>query len=341
MTSSTGFEVAAGDGDRLPPQDMAAEQCVLGAMLLSKDAIADAAELVLGGDYYRPAHETIHDTILDLYGRGEPVDAVTVAAELGKRGSLARVGGAPYLHTLIASVPAATTATYYATIVRDKAILRRLVDAGTRILQLGYTAEGDLTQIVDEAQAVVHSATEGRTSEDYQVLGALLEGTLDEIESAGNRGGKLVGIPTGFTDLDKLTTGLHPGQLIVVAGRPGMGKSTLGLDFARSAAVHHSLPTAFFSLEMGRTEITMKLLSAESRVALQSMREGSMRDEDWLKLSQKMMGGPVSEAPLFIDDSPHLSMTEIRAKCRRLKQQHNLKLVIVDYLQLMSSGKRV
>jgi replicative DNA helicase len=326
-------------GDRLPPQDMAAEQCVLGSMLLSKDAIADVVEYVKGADYYRPAHETIHDAILDLYGRGEPADAVTVAAELGKQGELGRTGGAPYLHTLIASVPSAANAAYYAEIVREKAILRRLVDAGTRILQLGYGAEGEVDQIVDAAQAEIYGVTERRASEDYAPLSELLEVTLDEIEAASARDGKLIGVPTGFADLDRLTTGLHPGQLIVIAARPGMGKSTLGLDFARTAAIHHNLPTVIFSLEMGRTEITMKLLSAESRVALQNMRQGSMHDEDWVKLSRKM--GDVSEAPLYIDDSPNLSMTEIRAKCRRLKQRNNLKLVIVDYLQLMTSGKKV
>jgi replicative DNA helicase len=326
-------------GDRLPPQDMAAEQCVLGSMLLSKDAIADVVEYVRGSDYYRPAHETIHDSILDLYGRGEPADAVTVAAELGKHGELGRIGGAPYLHTLIASVPSAANASYYAEIVREKAILRRLVDAGTRILQLGYGAEGEVDQIVDAAQAEIYGVTERRASEDYSSLSELLEVTLDEIEAASARDGKLVGVPTGFADLDRLTTGLHPGQLIVIAARPGMGKSTLGLDFARAAAIHHDLPTVIFSLEMGRTEITMKLLAAEARVALQNMRQGSMHDEDWVKLSRKM--GDVSEAPLFIDDSPNMSMTEIRAKCRRLKQRNNLKLVIVDYLQLMTSGRKV
>ena len=254
-------------GDRLPPQDMAAEQCVLGSMLLSKDAIADVVEYVKGADYYRPAHETIHDAILDLYGRGEPADAVTVAAELGKQGELGRTGGAPYLHTLIASVPSAANAAYYAEIVREKAILRRLVDAGTRILQLGYGAEGEVDQIVDAAQAEIYGVTERRASEDYAPLSELLEATLDEIEAASARDGKLIGVPTGFADLDRLTTGLHPGQLIVIAARPGMGKSTLGLDFARAAAIHHNLPTVIFSLEMGRTEITMKLLSAESRVA--------------------------------------------------------------------------
>jgi len=604
--------------DRLPPQDVAAEQCVLGSMLLSKDAIADVVELLMGNDFYRPAHETVHDAIIDLYGRGEPADAVTVSAELGRRNELARIGGASYLHTLIASVPSAANAGYYAEIVHEKATLRRLVGAGTKIVQLGYAGEGDVDSIVDAAQAEIYRVSEKRASEDYLPLSDIMEATLDEIEAASSRGGQLVGVPTGFADLDRVTTGLHSGQLVVVAARPGIGKalaldtqlptptgwttmgevavgdeligadgrptrvvaatkvmtgrpcyevefsdgsvltadaehqwvtttraqrmpapvaartsvgppefadmldrgqvsttaqlaeavclaaddprhrpevalaaafqlptvdlpipsyvlgtwlgdsspaasryrsdaleslcvgsakripaaylrasesqrrlllagllassgsmsfvgprtfrasstglaadvrdlvqslgfrassrsclvsfsrvartvvdvckvesvpvrcvqvaavdhlylagrscipthnSTLGLDFARSCSIKHGMTSVIFSLEMGRTEITMRLLAAEAKVSMQHMRQGSMSNEDWSKLAAKM--AEVSEAPLFIDDSPNMTMMEIRAKCRRLKQRNNLKLVIVDYLQLMSSGKKV
>jgi len=609
--------------DRLPPQDVAAEQCVLGSMLLSKDAIADVVELLMGNDFYRPAHETVHDAIIDLYGRGEPADAVTVSAELSRRNELARIGGASYLHTLIASVPSAANAGYYAEIVHEKATLRRLVGAGTKIVQLGYAGEGDVDSIVDAAQAEIYRVSEKRASEDYMPLSDIMEATLDEIEAASSRGGQLVGVPTGFADLDRVTTGLHSGQLVVVAARPGIGKalaldtplptptgwttmekvavgdeligadgrptrvvaatevmtgrscyevefsdgsvivadaqhqwvtttradrlsavgaaagrrvadgltehgiaetpgrrrvsntvelaealrsvagderfrpevalagvfqftaaelpvppyalgmrlgdsspaasryrssaleavgageqehiptaylraseaqrrallagliasggslsldgsgvveagsaglasdvrdlvhslglratygsfvvafsarartvtdvrriasvpvrcvqvaaddhlylagrscipthnSTLGLDFARSCSIKHGMTSVIFSLEMGRTEITMRLLAAEAKVSMQHMRQGSMSNEDWSKLAAKM--AEVSEAPLFIDDSPNMTMMEIRAKCRRLKQRNNLKLVIVDYLQLMSSGKKV
>jgi len=308
-------------------------------MLLSKDAIADVVELIHGADYYRPAHETVHDAILDLFGRGEPADAVTVAAELSKRQELNRIGGASYLHTLIASVPSAANAGYYAEIVREKAILRRLVGAGTKIIQLGYGGEGEVEQIVDAAQAEIYGVAEKREGEDYVPLHDVMEAALDEIEAASSRGGALVGIPTGFTDLDHVTTGLHPGQLIVVAARPGVGKSILALNLARSCSIANNMTAVLFSLEMGRTEITMRLLSAEAKVPLQHMRQGSMSNEDWQKLAAKM--AEVSEAPLFIDDSPNLTMMEIRAKCRRLKQRNDLKLVLVDYLQLMTSGKRV
>ena len=473
--------------DRLPPQDVHAEQSVIGGMLLSKDAIADCVEGLKGVDFYRPAHELIYDAILDLYSRGEPADAITVSDELTKRGDLTRVGGQAYLHQLISSVPTAANAGYYAQIVAERAVLRRLVDAGTRIVQMGYgQGGGDVADIVNAAQAEIYAVADKRGGDDYAVLGDVLEATVDEIEHASGRSGEMTGVPTGFTDFDNLTNGLHPGQMIVVAARPAVGKalaldtalptpsgwttmgevavgelvlgadgrptrvtratdvmtgrpcfevefsdgsvivadaehqwlvtvdlheivlttdqirgrlstglvvsicrepaadasslgaatwkvnairptasvpvrcievddeahlylagesmipthnSTWGLDIARSAAIKHKMATVLFSLEMSRTEITMRLLSAEASIQLQNMRKGTMRDEDWTRLARTM--AEVSDAPLFIDDSPNMSLMEIRAKCRRLKQQHNLRLVIIDYLQLMSSGKRV
>jgi len=316
-----------------------AEQSVLGGMLLSKDAIADVVDRIRGADFYQPSHELIFETVMALYGQGEPADAVTVAAALSRSGDLQRVGGASYLHTLVASVPTAANAGYYADIVREKAILRRLVTAGTRIAQLGYSAQGEVDAIVDRAQAEVYDVTSDRTSEDYQVLADLMHDAMQEIETIANRGGGMVGVPTGFTDLDALTNGLHPGQMIVVAARPAVGKSTVGLDFARSASIKHGLTSAIFSLEMSRTEIVMRLLSAEAQIALQHMRSGSMSEADWSRMAKHM--SRVSEAPLFIDDSPNLTMMEIRAKCRRLKQRNDLRLVIIDYMQLMTSGRKV
>ncbi|WP_433890851.1 replicative DNA helicase [Streptomyces sp. CA-111067] len=627
-----------GGFERVPPQDLDAEQSVLGGMLLSKDAIADVVEVLKGADFYRPAHETIYTAILDLYARGEPADPITTAAELTKRGEIARVGGAPYLHTLVNAVPTAANAEYYAEIVHERAVLRRLVEAGTRITQMGYAADGDVDEIVNNAQAEIYAVTEQRTSEDYLPLGDIMEGALDEIEAIGSRSGQMSGVPTGFTDLDSLTNGLHPGQMIVIAARPAMGKalaldtplptpagwttmgevrvgdeligadgrptrvvaatevmtgrpcyrvtfddgtavvadadhqwltetaasrratgsstgpstspssgpssgpavrttkeiagtlrcetradrrlnhtvrntaplalpdrddlpvppyelgaaaaspapgspdrippaylrasvaqrrdllaglldtagtvtaagtvrftaatsrlaadfrelltglgyrcrtaapgpagaraaepsprtvtfatddevfgaapeqrlharrrrpgnprptrrfitdvteidsvpvrcvqvanpehlylatrsmvpthnSTLALDFARTCSIAHKMPSVIFSLEMGRNEIAMRLLSAEARVALHHMRSGTMTDDDWTKVARRM--SDVTEAPLYIDDSPNLSMMEIRAKCRRLKQRNDLRLVVIDYLQLMQSG---
>ncbi|KUO08669.1 replicative DNA helicase [Streptomyces sp. DSM 15324] len=322
--------------ERVPPQDLDAEQSVLGGMLLSKDAIADVVEVLKGHDFYKPAHETIYQAILDVYAKGEPADPITIAAELTKRGEINKVGGASYLHTLVQTVPTAANAEYYAEIVHERAVLRRLVEAGTRITQMGYAGDDDVDEIVNRAQAEIYAVTEQRTSEDYLPLGDIMEGALDEIEAIGSRSGEMTGVPTGFTDLDSLTNGLHPGQMIVIAARPAMGKSTLALDFARAASIKNNLPSVIFSLEMGRNEIAMRLLSAEARVALHHMRSGTMTDDDWTRLARRMP--EVSSAPLFIDDSPNLSMMEIRAKCRRLKQRNDIRLVIIDYLQLMQSG---
>jgi replicative DNA helicase len=324
---------------RTPPADLAAEQAVLGAMLLSKDAIADVVESLKVEDFYRPAHATVYSAILDLYGRGEPADAVMVAGELTKSGEIARIGGAAYLHTLVSMVPTAANASYYAAIVAERAVLRRMVTAGTRIVQMGYAGEGDVHDLVDRAQAEVYDLTSGRTSEDYAPLADIFEGTLNEIEAIAAHNGQMVGVPTGFADLDALTNGLHGGQLVIIAARPAIGKSTLGLDLARSASIKHGLTSVIFSLEMARNEIVMRLMSAEAQIPLAHMRSGTMSDADWQKMARK--SGSIVEAPLFIDDSPNMSMMEIRAKCRRLKQKHDLRLVIVDYLQLMSSGKKV
>ncbi len=333
-----GSEAPENQSDRTPPQDVQAEQSVLGAMLISKDAIGDVGEIVKGHDFYRPAHEQIFDAIIDLFGRGEPADAITVADELTKRGELGRVGGHIYLHELLSTVSIASNASYYAEIVREKAILRRLVEASIRIAQLGYSGQGDVNNIVDAAQQAIYQVAEGKASEDYEPLSALMESTLDEIEALSSHG-VMAGVPTGFVDLDELTNGLHPGQMVIVAARPGVGKSTLGLDLARAAAIKHGLCSAFFSLEMTKTEIVMRLLSAEAQVPLHDIRRGQLSDENWARIARKT--GDVSSAPLFIDDSPNLTMMEIRAKARRLKQRHDLKLIVVDYLQLMSSGKRV
>ncbi|WKW98616.1 replicative DNA helicase [Rhodococcus aetherivorans] len=608
-------EEPAGDFGRQPPQDMVAEQSVLGGMLLSKDAIADVLEVLRPGDFYRPAHQAVYDAVLDLYSRGEPADPVTVSAELDRRGELRRIGGAAYLVTLTQTVPTAANASYYAEIVAEKAILRRLVEAGTRIVQYGYAgSEGqDVAEVVDRAQAEIFEVSERRTSEDFVPLEELLQPTMDEIDSIASRGGISLGVPTGFAELDEVTNGLHPGQMIIVAARPGVGKalaldtplptpggwttmgevaagdelldahgrptrvlaatevlhgrpcfevkfsdgtvlvadeqhqwvtsdggpsrvrttgeiaasladghvvgnvaalqlpvadlpvapftlgawlggpsadphvhmrvqgeggfaeelmtlgaripgayqraaerqrrellaglldagghvgddgtvrfesdcarlrddvaellaglgytctttgstvrfatdddvfvlpskakahketrtgvprerrivavrpvesvpvrcvevdgehlylagrsmipthnSTLGMDFLRSCSVKHGMASVMFSLEMGKTEIVMRLLSAEAKIKLGDMRSGRMTDDDWTRLARRM--SEISEAPLYIDDSPNLTMMEIRAKARRLKQKHDIRLIVVDYLQLMTSGKKV
>ncbi len=254
--------------------------------------------------------------------------------------SCRRSAGAAYLHTLAANVPIAANAGFYAEIVYEKAILRRLVDAGTKIVQISYAGEGEVEGIVNEAQSEIYKVTDRNKSEDYAPpLSDIMDSVLDEIEAIENREAGIYGVPTGFADFDDLTNGFHSGQMIVVAARPAMGKSTLALDFCRAAAIHNNLTAAFFSLEMTRAEIVMRLLSAEARIPLNHIRNGKMSTEEWDRLARHV--AKVSASPMFIDDSPNMTMTEIRAKARRLKQKHDLRLMVIDYLQLMSSGKKV
>jgi len=286
--------------DRTPPQDVSAEQSVLGGMLLSKDAIADVVEIVRGHDFYRPAHETVYETIIDLYGRGEPADPVTVGAELQKRGELGRIGGAPYLHTLVSSVPTAANAGFYAEIVRERAVLRRLVEAGTRIVQMGYSGDGDADQIVDRAQAEVFAITDRRTSEDYLPLSAIMEGTLDEIEAIGSRGGVMVGVPTGFTDLDQLTNGLHAGQMIVLAARPAIGKA-LALDTP--------LPTPTGWTTMGEIQVGDRLVGDDGRPTTVTAVTDVLRGRPCYEVE-------FSDGAIIVADAEHGWLTETRASRR-------------------------
>ncbi|MFC0546319.1 replicative DNA helicase [Kutzneria chonburiensis] len=297
--SEPGFE-------RQPPQDLAAEQSVLGGMLLSKDAIADVVEVLSPNDFYRPAHQAVYDCVLDLYGRGEPADPITVSAELERRGELMRVGGAPYLHTLIATVPTAANASYYAEIVAEKAVLRRLVEAGTRVVQLGYNgADGaDVDEVVDRAQAAIYEVTERRTSEDYSVLEDMLQPTMDEIDAIASRGGQSLGIPTGFTDLDSVTNGLHPGQMIIVAARPGVGKA-LALDTP--------LPTPSGWTTMGEVQVGDELIDAAGRPT------------QVVAATDVMHGRPCyevefSDGSVIVADAQHQWLTETRASRRSAQQ---------------------
>lgn len=326
---------------RQPPHDNEAEQGVLGAMLLAPTTVVEILEELTPEDFYKPAHQLIYGAIIDLFSDNKEIDPVIVSGRLDRTNDLERVGGAPYLHTLISSVPTAANARYYAEIVAEKAILRRLVNAGTRVVQLGYegTEGADVDVVLDMAQQEVFGISQRNTSEDYAVLADILQPTMDELDELAAHGGVATGVPTGFEDLDNLTNGLHGGQMIIIAARPGVGKSTLGLDFMRSCSITHGKASVIFSLEMSKSEIAMRLLSAETEIKLSDMRSGRMTDESWAKLANRV--GQISEAPLFIDDSPNLTMMEIRSKARRLKQKHDLQLIIIDYLQLMSSGKKV
>lgn len=324
--------------DYTPPQDLDAERAVLGAMLVSKTAVADVAEILRPEDFYSPAHSTIYASVLDLYVHGHPVDVLTVKDALTTVKEIGRVGGPTYLLDLTGTVTVTQSAAYWARIVADKAVARRYTEAGRRIMQIGY-GMADVAAGVDAAQAVLDAAAPTRADTDYRPLGEVLPEALDAVEAAGLHDTSKV-VPTGLTDLDDLLGGLHPGQMVVVAGRPSMGKSVLAVDLARSAAITHGLPAVVFSLEMGRQELTHRILAAEAKVPLSHLRHGHMEERDWARLAT-VVNGPLASAPLWIDDSPNLTMTDIRAKARRLHREHGLRLVVIDYLQLMRSGVKV
>ena len=333
--------VPEGTGDtRVPPNDQAAEMSTLGGMLLSSDAIAEVLELVKGEDFYYPKHEIIFNAINAVFSRSEPTDVIMITDQLTRDGNLNKIGGASYLHTLESSVPTAANASYYASIVADKAILRKLVQSGTRITQLGYAAEGDPSELVNDAQVEIFTIGRSAGAQDAIVLRDAVKIAVNEMEEQAKSAKEGLDIPTGFRELDDVTNGLHPGQLILIAARPGLGKSTLALDFARSAALRSHVPTVFFSLEMSATEISQRLLSAEKSVPLSAIRKSKdLQSEGWKRINT--LQPKLDDSPLYIDDSPNLTLSEIRAKCRRLKAQYGIKLVIIDYLQLMTSGKKV
>ncbi|MEU8708680.1 replicative DNA helicase [Streptomyces sp. NPDC048430] len=325
--------------ERLPPQAVEAEQSVLASMMSSDQAAIDCQNVLEPEDYYRPNHGLIHRTILDLRAKGEPCDPITLAAELNKRGDLSRIGGATYLHTLIQSMDTPANGSYHAEIVKEKAVLRRLAEAGIRITQSGYAGQGEVDDLVASAAAEIAAVVEGTGKDDDFILPrATMEGTLDRIDDAKNREG-LTGLATGFADLDSLTSGLQPGQMIVVAGRPGMGKTTFAMDMARACAIKQNVPAAFISLEMGIDELNMRLLSAEAKVALHHLRSGQTTDDDWTRMARVLPR--ITEAPLYINESA-TTLGAIQAKVRRLKSRvPDLGLVVIDYLQLVTVGGRV
>ncbi|KFI73543.1 replicative DNA helicase [Bifidobacterium minimum] len=326
--------------DRVPPHDDEAEMAVLGGMLMSKDAIGEVSQMLSATDFYEPRNQTVYQSVVDLFAASQPVDVVLVANRLLKDGDLDKVGGADYLHSLVASVPTAANATYYAQIVHQRAILRNVIATGTKIVQLGYSAEGSQAEdVVNLAQSEVYEMSVGKIRQDYSPIGTVVHDTLDQLDKMQNNEIEK-GVPTGFRDIDDVTQGLQPGQMVVVAGRPAMGKSTLGIDFARSAALHHNMTAVVFSLEMSKVELAQRIISAETNIPLVALRRADdITSERWNTLNN--FWTRLQDAPLFIDDSPNMSLMEIRAKCRRLKQTNDLKLVVIDYLQLMSSGKKV
>ncbi|HEX9776107.1 MAG TPA: replicative DNA helicase [Actinomycetota bacterium] len=324
---------------RVPPHNMEAEESVLGSMLLSPNAASEVLEILTPEDFYREAHVLICDVIRDLFSQGEPADAVTALEELRRRDQLETVGGAPYIHTLVSAVPTAANAVYYARIVAELATLRRLIEAATTIAAEAYEVPEDISTTVSRAEELILDVGSGRSAQDFRPIVELLGETMDHMEALAGRQEDVTGVPTGFTDLDELLSGLQRSNLILVAARPAMGKSTFAVNVAQHVAQKLLQPVLLFSLEMSWMEIVQRLICAEARVETRKVRDGKMNEAEWRRVADAV--GRLAEAPLYIDDTPTISMGEILAKCRRLKNKRGqLGLVVVDYLQLMTSTRR-
>jgi replicative DNA helicase len=321
---------------RVPPHNLEAEESLLGAMLLSRDAITSAVEAnVDASDFYKPVHAHVYEAVLSLYGQGEPVDPVTVAEELRRADLLDSVGGRQALLQLQAATPASANATHYAKIVNELALLRRLIGVAGDIAEMGYDDSQEVVDTLDRAESLVFEVAERRVSESMVKVSDALQDTLDQLEALYDSTGDITGVPTGYNELDHLLLGLQPSNLVVVAARPGAGKTSLALGAAANVAMEARKPVLFFSMEMGTLELTKRLLAGEARVDARRLQTGNIPEGDWTRLSHAV--GRLAEAPLFIDDNPHCTVMEMRAKARRTKARHgSLGLVVVDYLQLMT-----
>lgn len=318
---------------RIPPQNVEAEQSVLGAILLDKEVLTNITEIITGNDFYREDHKEIFEAVIDLYEKAEPIDLITVAERLKLRGTLDSVGGLEYLTNLANVVPTTANAKHYAKIVEEKAILRNLIKVSSSIVNMGYEASEEVSYVLDKAEKGIFDLLQNRNTQGFVPIKDVLVDTFNRLEELYNSSGHITGIPTGFADLDYKTAGLHNSDLILIAARPAMGKTAFVLNIAQYAAIHSKVPVAVFSLEMSREQLVNRMLACEAMVDSQRMRTGKLEDSDWQKVARAL--GPLSEAPIYIDDTPGTTMMEIRAKCRRLKIEKNLGLVVIDYLQLM------
>jgi replicative DNA helicase len=323
-----------GSGTRAIPHDLDAEESLLGAMLLSREAIAEGVRVCTAADFYKPAHGHVFDAIISLYGQGEPADPVTVADELRRAGLLEAVGGPGVLISLQSNTPAISNAARYARIVEEHALLRRLIGVAAEIAELGYSVPDDVTAAVDQAESMVFEVAQRRGVDSLVPLRQLLNDALDNLESLYERGDAITGLPTGYQELDEHLAGLQPSNLMIVGARPGAGKTSFALGLAAHAAMARRLPVLVFSLEMSHLEITQRLLCGEARVDSSRMRTGRLQERDWAQIQHAL--GRLGEAPLYVDDSANTTVMDIRAKARRLKSKEGLALVVVDYLQLMT-----
>lgn len=319
--------------DRIPPNNLSAEMAVLGSILVDREMMAAVSEIVQPADFYAHVHETVFATLIALYDRGEPLDKITVAEELRRTARLEKVGGVPYLTLLMDTVPTASSAEYYAKIVREKAALRGLIHAGTRISQLGFEGEEDVEGAIDQSEQIVYEVGRRQTRGDFASVEKLLKGTFEQIDRLYQSRGNRTGLTSGYSDIDDYTAGFQPGNFVILAARPAMGKTSIALNMAAAMAREEQKPIAVFSLEMTNEELVTRLLCAEARIDAQHLRRGNIKDHEWDKISEGM--SILSRMPIFIDDSGAVTVSEIRSRCRRLQSSEGLAAVFIDYLQLV------
>jgi replicative DNA helicase len=337
--ASNGARTGTVQDPQVPPQNLDAEESVLGGMMLSPAAIAAASEVLApdGREYYRESHAKIYRAALALYAKGEPVDAITLVDELDERGELEDVGGKVRVHELAALVPASANAGHYAQIVKEAATLRGLIRAGGEIARLGWERPGETPELVDRAEQILFELSQEKATSEFSHIETLLKESFERITQLYESGTDVTGVPSGFRDLDRITSGFQEGNLIVIAARPSMGKSALGLGVAANLAVRKNVPVALFTLEMSKSEVTQRLMCSEAKVESQRLRTGKLSADDWPRLTAAC--DKLAKAPVYVDDTGSITMMEIRSKARRLKAKHpDLGLIIVDYLQLMTSG---
>ena len=318
---------------RIPPQNLEAEQCVLGSILLQQGALVNAVETLTPDDFYRDAHKNIFTAMLALFDKNEPQDLITVTNLLKDTGKLEAVGGPAYLASLSDIVPVASNIKFYAKIVRQKSILRRLIQSATEIASRCYEEQDDIDALLDDAEQTIFEISRSKSDQAFQPMKTIITETFKAVEKLFERKELITGVPSGYDAFDRKTAGLQPSDLIIVAGRPSMGKTALAMNIAQNAAVNSKIPVAVFSLEMSKEQLGMRMLCSVSRVDSHRLRTGFLKDQDWPRLTRA--AGILQESPIFIDDTPALSVLEMRAKARRLKTEHNIGLIVVDYLQLM------
>lgn len=325
--------------EKLPPQNLEAEMAVLGSMLIDEEAVSIALERLDSSAFYKESHQKVFEAIADLFNANKAVDLITLTDELKRRGELDAIGGASFLTVLVNTVPSAANINHYASIVKEKSILRTLINNATRIISLCYESEGNIDEVVDSAERFIFEVSDKKPQSNYLPLKEVIKDSIETIDILYQKKAHVTGIPTGFVDFDIKTAGLQPSDLIIVAGRPSMGKSAFALCIAEYAGIVEKIPIAIFSLEMSKEQLAQRMLCAHARVDANKVRTGYLASSDWPKLTAA--AGKLSEAPIFIDDTPAISVMELRAKARRLKAHQDIRLIILDYLQLMRGSSNV